>query len=284
MPNRSAQHLASGRSSLIGVVFPSDGLRSDPYAAAMIDAIGRAAAKAGFGTLLHLEAGAPPEQVFAMLQRSGSDGLIVSALAASAMWISELAAAGVPVVYVGRPSPDVDLPFVTAESFSASIRATEHLFEQGCRTVACLTGPLDRPDARDRYDGFVEAHRLAGLPIDDSLVVVGDFTAAAGVAAVEELLRLGVDGVVAANDLMARGVVSGLVQRGVAVPGEIAVVGYDGTVGAGFPGAHHRAAAVRRHRRAGRGDADRDPRRRGAGLGGPAAELVVGDTSVRARR
>ena len=95
--------------------------------------------------------------------------------------------------------------------------------------MATVTGPLDRVDATLRLDGFRLAHERRGLAVDEQLIVSGDFGRLSGIAAGEQLAALRPDGVFAANDEMALGVVRVFSRAGIDVPADIAVVGFDGT-------------------------------------------------------
>ena len=80
-PNRAARNLASGRSSVIGLIIPSTDLRVDPYGAAMTHAVGRAAAHQDLGLMLHLAAEEPGQTVHHILRDGLIDGLLISTVA-----------------------------------------------------------------------------------------------------------------------------------------------------------------------------------------------------------
>jgi DNA-binding LacI/PurR family transcriptional regulator len=97
----------------------------------------------------------------------------------------------------------------------------------GRRRIATITGPEDMAAASDRTAGWRSALLAAGLPAD--LLAVGDYTALGGAGAMERLLaeHPDIDGVFAANDVMAAAAVSVLLDAGRAVPSDVAVVGFD---------------------------------------------------------
>jgi LacI family transcriptional regulator len=232
-PNRAARNLATGRSSVIGLVVPSTDLRVDPYGAATIHAVARAANDADQGLMLVLDSDTPGQTVRHILRDGLIDGVVVSAVAAGEAWIEELLNAELPVVLIGNHPTRRDVDVVDVENEHASSRVTSHLFEQGCRRLATVTGPLHRVDATLRLAGFRQAHAARGVKLDERLVFVGDFGrasgAAAGAAIAKLRLRQRPDGVFAANDEMALGLIRSLGHAGIAVPDDIAVVGFDGT-------------------------------------------------------
>jgi len=107
--------------------------------------------------------------------------------------------------------------------------ATEYLIRQGYHKIACITGPLDKTTAQERLNGYRQAMNNAGLEILPGYEVSGDFEFEGGVPAMEKLLALPEPphAVFASNDAMAVGAYQALYQRGLRVPDDVAVIGYD---------------------------------------------------------
>jgi LacI family transcriptional regulator len=228
-PNRAARNLASGRSSVIGLVIPTADLLADPYGVAITHAVGRAAAASDLGVMLHLAAEEPGQTVHHILSDGMIDGLLISSVAVGIAWVDELFASALPTVLIGTHPSRTDVIGVDVENVESTAAAVTHLFEQGCSRVGCITGLLHRADARARLEGFHLAHARAGRVVAPELVVAGDFTRRGGARAVATLLAHGIDGIFASNDETAVGAMWALARRGVAVPGQIKVVGFDGT-------------------------------------------------------
>lgn len=228
-PNRAAKNLASGRASVIGLVIPSEELRVDPYGASITHAVGRAATRHDLGLMLHLAEEVPGRTVHHILRDGLIDGLVISSVALGRPWVDELLDSSLPTVLIGRHPRRTDLASVDVENVESSAAATTHLFDQGCERVGTITGPLGRVDARQRLDGYRLAHERAGRVVDESLVVEGDFRRGSAVEAARVLVGRGVDGIVAGNDEMAIGAMWACTALGVSIPGDVAVVGFDGT-------------------------------------------------------
>lgn len=227
-PNRAARNLASGLSSVIGFVIPSDNLRIDPYGAAMTDAVGRAAAALDLGLMLHLAVEEPGQTVHHILSDGLIDGLIISSVAVGS-WVDDLFDSALPTVLLGTHPVRDDVLSVDVENVESAAAAVTHLFDQGCERVGCIAGPLVRADARARRDGYRLAHDRAGRPFDESLVAKGDFSKLSGTTACEQLLSCDVDGIFASNDEMAVGAIWTATRSGVRIPDDVRVVGFDGT-------------------------------------------------------
>jgi LacI family transcriptional regulator len=227
-PNRAAKNLASGLSSVIGLVIPTADLRVDPYGAAMTHAVGRATAALDLGLMLHLATDEPGATVHHVLSDGLIDGLLISSVAVGS-WVDDLFDSTLPTVLIGTHPTRSDVISVDVENVESAATAVQHLFDQGCARVGCITGPLDRADARDRLDGYRLAHRRAGREVDEQLIVAGDFERMSGAMAAPKLFAVGVDGIFASNDEMAVGAMWSGAHRGVVVPDDVKVIGFDGT-------------------------------------------------------
>jgi LacI family transcriptional regulator len=118
---------------------------------------------------------------------------------------------------------------VSIANFEGSFAAVKHLIALGHTSVATISGPRRNVDAEERLRGFRRALRDGGLDPAEALIVRGDFTESSGHRAAEEILAAPErpTAVFAANDSMAIGLLSALGDRGVRVPKDLAVVGFD---------------------------------------------------------
>jgi LacI family transcriptional regulator len=107
--------------------------------------------------------------------------------------------------------------------------ATQHLIDKGYQRIACITGSLDKTPARLRLEGYRSAMARAGLPVLPGYVFVGNFEFSGGFSAMQSLLALETppQAVFCGNDAMAFGACQALWQAGLAVPKDMALVGYD---------------------------------------------------------
>lgn len=135
-----------------------------------------------------------------------------------------------PIVVIGRNCHGPRLRSLHLDQRRGGYMATQHLIELGHRRIAHIAGLEYHPDAVARVQGYMDAHRDAGLPVDQRLILRGDFDEPGGVRAMESLLDSGVDftAVFAANDQTLSGARLVLFNRGIEVPGAMSLVGFDG--------------------------------------------------------
>lgn len=140
-----------------------------------------------------------------------------------------------PVVSI-TPSLE-EIPTVTVDNYSSMRRLIAHLTQHhGYRRIAFICGPENHPEAIERYQAYVDVLSEYGLSVDPRLVAPGDYQTPAGGAAIRLLLderRVDFEAVVAANDGMAIGALNELHRRGIKVPYDVAVAGFDDIVSAG---------------------------------------------------
>jgi DNA-binding LacI/PurR family transcriptional regulator len=135
----------------------------------------------------------------------------------------------IPVVTVNT-TIDKSLPSVQPDDFAAGKEAAVHLLSRGCRFPAVIAGPRTRLASEERSAGFKAALRERGLAFDEARQLVhGDFSAESGARCMDELLEKspGIDALFCANDYMAAGAINRSQERGLSIPRDLKVVGFD---------------------------------------------------------
>ncbi|EKF9166700.1 substrate-binding domain-containing protein [Vibrio cholerae] len=114
-------------------------------------------------------------------------------------------------------------------SLQGGYMAAKHLIECGHREIGCITGPLIRHQAQMRYEGYKRALAEAGIAINPDWIVESDFECEGGYQAFEKLYQRGKlpSALVVSNDMMAMGVIQAASQRGLRVPDDLSLIGYD---------------------------------------------------------
>jgi DNA-binding LacI/PurR family transcriptional regulator len=230
VPNRAARSLAGRLTYAIALLVPEDASRffGDPYFASIVEGITATLDSSDYVLNLLVARDGAGGKTCRYLQGGNVDGALVVSHHPSNTDLREINAS-LPVVFGGRPAvPDLGPCYsVDVDNVGGARLATAHLLGIGRRRIGTITGPPDMPASVDRLAGWRQVLQQAGLPTD--AVVHGDFTTAGGAAAMHDLLARvpDLDAVFVANDLMARGALTVLTERGVAVPGDVALVGYD---------------------------------------------------------
>lgn len=205
----------------------------NPVYVTIMRAIEAVVREAGFRLMVSASGADPADEIEVIhgLHRGYADGLIVSPLRITDELLDELAAVRVPVVVIGSLPTATQLDNVRANSPRGVGLAVRHLVDGGRRSIAFVNGPLDTVPGTARSRGFRKAMRAAGLEITtEQLALAGDFTYEAGAAATTALLeRFRPDAIVCANDLLALGAMRALRDKGIDVPGDVAVTGMDDT-------------------------------------------------------
>jgi LacI family transcriptional regulator len=230
-PNHAARSLRQRRTNIITFVLPT---LDNPYFSDVVRAAQAAAQQHGYAVSV-IPAKTKPGEFHALsfLQGAAFDGIIVAGREnCTAAELRQLAARGVAVVVLQEHSPDPAIQSVSVDLEAGGYMATRHLIDLGHRRIAHVTEKLHESGTRrDRLDGYRRALEEAGLPFDPSLVLTAENTMAGGSNATERLLDLGAQRPTAAfmyNDQMAVGALHALRVRGLSVPDDFAVVGFDG--------------------------------------------------------
>lgn len=232
VPNAAARTLVTQRTDAVALVIAEDEERvfGEPFFAGVIRGISRATSDAGLQLVLLLaQAGSRSSHLESFLTSQHVDGVLLVSVHDDDSLPARIRPRGIPVVLGGRASGAEVEGCVDFDNAMGARLAIDHLVHRGRSTIATITGPLDMVAGRERLRGYRDALLAAGLPFDESLVIHGDFSLASGEAGMRELLvhRPDLDGVFAANDLMAAGALQVLREAGRSVPGQVSVVGFD---------------------------------------------------------
>ncbi|MFI0505605.1 LacI family DNA-binding transcriptional regulator [Streptomyces albogriseolus] len=217
------------RAALLDLVFND---LDSPWAVEIIRGVEEEAHTAGVGTVvsaIHGRSGDAREWIRDLRARA-SDGVILVTSALESSLHEEPRILGVPLVVVDPDgSPGLDVPTIGAANWSGGLAATRHLLSLGHRRIGLIAGPPRLLCSRARLDGYRAALERAGVTPDDTLVVPGDFRPESGYAGCHALLDLPEPptAVFAAGDQMALGAIEALRGRGLRVPQDMSVVGFD---------------------------------------------------------
>jgi DNA-binding LacI/PurR family transcriptional regulator len=232
VPNMAARALVTRRTGAIALVIsePEERVFGEPFFAGVVRGITTVVGESSRQLVLALvQTREQVERLDSYLTPQHVDGVLVLSSHDSDTLPARLQGRGLPIVLCGRPGEGATMSFVDVDNTGGARSAVEHLMHAGRQRVATIPGPQDMIAGRDRLAGYCEALRSAGQPVDETLVESGDFSEAGGAVAMRALLerRPDLDAVFAASDPMALGALRALREAGRAVPGDVALVGFD---------------------------------------------------------
>jgi len=227
--NLAARNLRRNQTGSIVVLVP---YLSNPFFSLILSGIAKVASEAGLNVLVAdtREPDGADRQIAEYLYNNRSDGLIVlDGNLSEAMFSGSNRKGRPPVMFACEWLEVHDQPSVTVDNHFGARLAVEHLIALGHRRIGHVAGPPDNVLTRQRAAGFRDALASAGLPADERWFIEGDFTLRSGVAAAERWLEFAErpTAVFCSSDAMACGFVSQLNRRGIRVPGDVSVVGFD---------------------------------------------------------
>jgi LacI family transcriptional regulator len=220
----------SDRPRQIAVVF--DRIATSPEAVVSIDGAREMAWTTGHVLTIAQtlnDAEMEPVTIEALL-RNGVDALIYATIMTRKVEVPrQLYAARVPVVLLNCYSDDRHFPSVCPGEVAGGHRATEALIRAGHRRIAHITGEMWMDAARDRLRGYRQALATADIPYDPALVREGNWQTSAGYEETHALMKLRhpPSAIFCSNDRMAVGCYEALKERGLAIPHDVSVIGYD---------------------------------------------------------
>lgn len=229
-PNRLARSLRTARSGNIVAIIPDV---SDSYNSKLIKAIEKVAHSRGYSVLLgDTQGSAEREREFAAMARSRqADGIILmSHRLPFVVGEGGLAPDELPPLVNGCEFTGYDgVPVVSIDDVKAACDATSYLIDLGHRDIAVITGNIETRSSQDRLRGFRETMESAGLSVDESLVVLADYSIDAGEAGAQTLLmqKRRPTAIFCFSDEIALGAMYALRLNGFSVPDDISVIGFD---------------------------------------------------------
>ncbi|MFF9472255.1 LacI family DNA-binding transcriptional regulator [Streptomyces roseolus] len=231
--NRHARSLITGKSDSVAFLLtePQERFFEDPNFNVLLRACTQALADRDIPLILMI-AGTEDERRrnLRYIEAGHVDGVLLVSSHSGDPVVARLHEAGVPVVACGKPlGQTTRVGYVAADDRDGARAMVRHLHATGRRRIATVTGPLDTPGGVERLAGYRETLAECGLPVDEDLIVTGDYSRASGAEGARVLLERApdVDAVFVASDLMAQGVLDTLARAGKRVPEDIAVGGFD---------------------------------------------------------
>lgn len=228
-PNNMAAGLRRGRSMMLGVVVPHiDG----NFFSQVVKGIEAAASKAGYHVLIcqSNEDVVHERQNLETLMSAQVDGIMVSLSRTTREFkhFDKVRKRDIPLVFFDRILEGHDVSAVVLDDRAGGYRATKHLLDQGCRRIAHFGGPQHLNIYKHRRQGYEDALREHGLPIEEELLFICNMKMEDGIAGMEHMLTLpqAPDAIFSASDFTIAGALQVLKSKDLRAPEDVALVGF----------------------------------------------------------
>jgi LacI family repressor for deo operon, udp, cdd, tsx, nupC, and nupG len=231
VPNPAARSLRSQKTYMALVVLPD---LANTFFSKILRGIEETLFAAGYGMIISDLDGSPEKEAhFAAFTAAGRvDGAILlngHLFGQSRDGRGRAAQINIPLVALCEAIPSADIPQIEIDNRAAAYRMTQHLAALGHGRIAYVSGPPENVLERERFQGYRDALQAAGIPFDPTLVIPGDYTIEAGIAAGHRLVAQfdRPTAVFCTSDEMAIGLMRTLISAGLRVPGDMSVAGFD---------------------------------------------------------
>lgn len=224
--------LLSGASATIAIVIPTPQGRSgsldDPFYMELIGGVGEAAREAVCDILISHVAPRDFDDLSDLMESSRAEGVIFLGQSFLHERFNRLVEERHRFVVWGAELPGQRYCSIGSDNIKGGKRATSHLLRLGRKRIAYF-GDIEAPEMQQRHAGYIQALQEAGIAYDTDLVAPAHFEVESAEDAVERLLARGAafDAIFCASDLIAIGAIRGLARRGLSVPQDCSIVGYD---------------------------------------------------------
>jgi DNA-binding LacI/PurR family transcriptional regulator len=229
-PSRVARRLRmnTGHAHLVGLIIPDI---QNPFYAEIARGVEDAAYASEYALILcNSDENQEKERFYLEVMRAESvDGIVLPPFDDTDVGVVEMVKTGIPVVCVDRSHGKVKTDLVEVDNYQGALDAVRHLIAKGHKSIALIEGRTQVSTSRERRRGYLDALTERGIAIRKDLMRGGDFKQESGRLLTNELLdlRKPPTALFVCNNLMTVGALAALHQRGVRVPGEIALVGFD---------------------------------------------------------
>jgi DNA-binding LacI/PurR family transcriptional regulator len=232
-PNASARRLVQGRTRVIGFIEHHSPYQTfaDAFMAEVLRGLHAVARQYNYHVIF--EPSSDDDQArdhcVQLVQERHVDGIVYSGPRFNDLALERLVESNIPVVLQGY-LPGCPFPSVDIDNVASARLATEHLILLGHTQIAMITnGPLMYTAATDRMAGFKSAMQAAGLALNENWIRIGSFTPESGFRAMSSMLQdqIKPSAVFIASDVVAIGAIEAIHQRGLRIPDDIALVGFD---------------------------------------------------------
>ena len=229
-PSRVARRLRmkDGRAHLVGLIIPDI---QNPFYAEIARGVEDAAYKSEYALLLcNSDDNLEKERFYLdVMQAESVDGIVLPPFDETDAAVVDLVKTGMPVVCVDRSLARLKTDLVEVDNYQGAFEAVTHLIDKGHSDIALIEGRTHVSTSRERRRGYLDALAARGVAVRKELTRAGDFKQDSGRVLANELLQLKKPptAIFVVNNLMTVGALAAIHQRGLRVPEDVAIVGFD---------------------------------------------------------
>ena len=227
VPSAVARSLKARNTLTIGLLVPN---ATNPYFAELARGVEDGCAKNGYCMFFCNSDDDPAKQrsYLRVLQEKRIDGLVIASAGEDAVLAQSLAGSREPLVILDRNIEGVSADLVQIDHEKGGYLATRHLLQLGHSRVGCITGPIATAVSAMRVHGFIRAMAERGIEIEPNAIQQSAFSATGGYEAASQLFdTLKPTGIFACNDMMGVGALRAAAERGINVPHDCSIIGFD---------------------------------------------------------
>ncbi|KHF38015.1 LacI family DNA-binding transcriptional regulator [Halalkalibacter okhensis] len=234
-PNAIAQSFAKGKSRNIGVIvpfLPKIHLLSTYYFSEILSGIGMKLGERDYGLLLLFQPPNEKKDYVQLFHKQKVDGVIILGsqdTPGETESLNKLHEQGFPYCLVNQTFANFPFHSIDAQHYEGSYAAVSLLVEKGLKRIAFLNGPMRFSNSYERFAGYKDALKEAGITCSSNLLFEGNYSRTSGLKTAEQMANYmsEIDAVFSANDRMAVGLIHGLSELGYQVGQNYAIIGYD---------------------------------------------------------
>ena len=227
-PSNLARGLRTKSSGAIGIVIPDS---TNPFFAEVVRGIEDHCYEEGYSAFLcNSDGDTEKEYCYLQILREKSvDGIVLVSSGDNKDSHDLLGKSNIPYVIIDREVPFLKADSVLIDNYKGGYDATSHLINLGHRSIGCIAGPSQVTPSWQRRQGYSRALRDNGLPVEESLIVQGDFRGDSGRDGMHRFLEMKSPptAIFACNDIMAIGAMAEARRQGIAIPDQISIIGFD---------------------------------------------------------
>jgi len=227
-PNRTAQRLRARQSKVLGLIISDI---QNPFFTSVVRGIEDVAYHNGYSLVLcNSDEDPEKEKLYVDVMRAEAvAGVIIASASETQPHIDTLLDAHIPVVALDRRIKDRRVDSVLVSNVQGAYEAVTHLIERGHRYIGFIGLPLNRTTGRERFEGYQRALRQHRLPVVRARIRISDAKQQGGYAATQDLLahQPRLTALFVANNLTTLGALQAIHERGLRIPDDISIVGFD---------------------------------------------------------